>query len=387
MNALLFCFLFLSAVLPGSDTIHVQPADEWNLLTSQTSGWLAADGIYSVSDPKGTNIYFLFSDTLCGTTKNFGREFDDVFMANHTFWRVSSTSGKASFYIPQRKQNLLPDRYWLQDAFFQDGNLHFTAMIPEKKTWKPKRLDWVTLPLLPDGTPNFENAQIVPEIPLLADTPETAFVLGAAIFEDAGDGFLYVFGYADQKNSFSRKDLIAARVKPEDVLDFTQWRFWNGKEWGTQLTECTYLAKDISAEFSISPIPAGPLAGKFLLVCTRGGISPIVEYRIGDSPIGPFGPGKELWRVPEHRDGISAYNAKAHPALSTSEELVFTYYLNRLGHLPRTPSEYRPRFLRVRYADLVENPLDPALEHRIPKAGKSETFSSKVRGKDSLRGK
>lgn len=345
-------FLFCPFSLEGQE---VRPAEKWNALLAQSSGWLAADGIYSVAEPRGECVYFLFSDTICGTTKNSGREFDDVFMVNHTFGRFSSISGDADFYIPSRGQNLLSERIWLQDAFFHDGKLHFTAMCPESRTWKPARLDWVTLGFLADGTPDFQNAVIRKNVPLLADSPERAFVLGAAILEETDDAFLYVFGYADQKNEFSRKDLIAARVKPESLADFEKWRFWNGTEWGTELTECAFLVKGISPEFSISPIPAGPLAGKFLLVYTRGGISPFVEYRIGESPIGPFGPARELWRVPEHRDGVSAYNAKAHPALSTSEELIFTHNLNRLGQLPRTPSEYRPRFLRVRYADLYEN--------------------------------
>ena len=42
MNCIL---IFLMAALTA------QPADEWNALTNQTSGWLGADGVYSAKNP------------------------------------------------------------------------------------------------------------------------------------------------------------------------------------------------------------------------------------------------------------------------------------------------------------------------------------------------
>ncbi len=311
-------------------------------------GWLAADGVYSVREPEQGNVFFLFSDTICGTTQKNGQKFHDVFMVNHSFWKLSP-EGKRECFIPDKGKNLLPDRFWLQDAIFLDGKLHFSAMIPNPGNWKPARMDWVTLSLLPNGTPDFQNPEIIPNVPLLVKTPDRDFVWGAAILEDADDGFLYVFGYLDQKKEFSRKDLIAARVNPKRLTDFSAWRFWNGQNWCEDKNQSCPLVKNISAEFSISRIPAGPQKGSFILVNTRGGISPIVEYRTADSPIGPFSEPKIICRAPEHKNGISAYNAKAHPALSTDEYLVFSYNLNRLGTLPRSPAEYRPQFWRIDY--------------------------------------
>jgi len=323
--------------------LNPEPATEWNALTAQTSGWLAADGIYSVKEPETGDVYFLFSDTMCGTTRDGGRAFDDVFMANHSFWRLSA-EGSLQTFVPPRRQNLLPERYWLQDGVFQGGKLKFTAMIPDPKTWKPQRIDWVSLPLKEDGTPDFPNAEIQKNVPLMRETPDARLVFGAAICDDAQDGFLYVFGYADQKKAFSRKDLIVARVRSEELEGFSAWRFWNGRGCGEEMAEVESLAENISCEFSVSRLASG----KFQLVYTRNCISRTVEYRLAERPFGPFEKPKVLYEIPPLPEGVSAYNAKAHPAISGSNELIFTFNVNRLGSLPHTPMEYRPVFMRVR---------------------------------------
>ncbi len=337
-------FVLLNAVSSASVPVRCE-------IVYPNDGWLAADGVYSVLEPQKKNIYFLFSDTICGTTQNEGREFLDAHMVNHSFW-MRSPDGQYRYFIPPKGQNLLPDRYWLQDALFLDGKLHFSAFIPDANDWKPLRMDWVILSFLPDGTPDFQNPVIIPDIPILRRTPSQDFVLGAAILEDANDGFLYIFGYVDQKYEFSRKDLVAARVKPNQLTNFSAWRFWDGKNWNTDLRQSYPLVKNISAEFSVSRLPAGPQKDAFLLLNTRGGISPVVEYRVASSPTGPFSAPKIICRAPECQNRIFAYNAKAHPALSSNEYLVFSYNLNRLGTLPRAPAEYRPQFWRVKYENM-----------------------------------
>lgn len=328
-------------------------AAPWNELLNQTSGWLAADGVYSIRNPESRCVYFLFSDTFCGSTQNDGKDFGEgVFMANHSFVKLTP-EGNAEFFVPERGQNLLPDRYWLQDGTFQGNRLHFTAMIPDPKTWKPLRLDWVSLPFQANGTPDFANAEIRRNVPLLAQTPKGPVVFGAAFTEDAGDGFLYVFGYLDQREAFSRKDLVAARVRPSELTNFSAWRFLTRSGWSEDPTQCEPLAEGISCEFSVSRIPSGPLAGRFLLVDTQNGISPLIEYRTAPTPTGPFSPPTVCCRVPEHQNGISAYNSKAHPAISTSETLILSANLNRLGSLPHHPQEYRPRFFELRWDALV----------------------------------
>ena len=79
---------------------------------------------------------------------------------------------------------------------------------------------------------------------------------------------------------------------------------------------------------------------------------------LGASPIGPFGRGHRIWRCPEvaEHEQVFAYNAKAHPHLSPSGELLISYNLNSMdffGELLKDATIYRPRFLRLPLALLA----------------------------------
>ena len=86
-----------------------EEAPEWDAFLERRDGWLAADGIYSldlgrdVADENAVKVdanpptsqktsvatprktLFLFSDTFGGSTKNAGRDFDEIKMSNHSF--------------------------------------------------------------------------------------------------------------------------------------------------------------------------------------------------------------------------------------------------------------------------------------------------------------
>ena len=341
MNCIL---IFLLAALSA------QPADEWNALTNQSSGWLGADGVYSAKNPSDGSLYFWFSDTFCGTTQDEGLRFKDIYMVNHSFW-YKPANGKLEVFIPEKGSNLFPDRYWIQDGVFLDGTLHLFAMRCGKN-WKPERIDLISLPIRDDGKPDFAHAVIEKDVPLQAPNEKGQVVFGGAVLDKPIDGYYYIYGYQDNAQERSRKDMVAARVPVEKFCDVSAWRYWDGQDWVEDIKRCAPLAKGISCEFSVSPIPSGPEKGRFIQVNTRRGISPFVEYRIGDSPIGPFSEPTTIYRAPEHKDGVSVYNGKGHPDLSTDEYLIISYNVNRLGRLPRNPMEYRPRFIRLRYEDL-----------------------------------
>ena len=341
MNCILF---FLMAALTA------QPADEWNELTNQNSGWLGADGVYSAKNPADGSLYFWFSDTLCGATQDNGRRFKDIYMVNHSFW-YKPANGKLEAFVPEKGRNLFPDRYWIQDGVLLNGTLHLFAM-KCGKNWKPERIDLISLPIRNNGKPDFAHAIIEKDVPLQSPNEKGQIVFGGAVLDKPIDGYYYIYGYQDNSQERSRKDMVAARVPVEKLTDVSAWRFWDGQNWGEDIKRCVPLAKGISCEFSVSPIPSGPEKGRFIQVNTRRGISPLVEYRIGDSPIGPFSEPTVIYRAPEFKDGVSVYNGKGHPDLSTDEYLIISYNVNRLGRLPHTPPEYRPRFIRLRYEDL-----------------------------------
>jgi hypothetical protein len=105
------------------------------------------------------------------------------------------------------------------------------------------------------------------------------------------------------------------------------------------------------AELSVTPVATGPLKGKYLLVSMH--VERKLYIRIGESPVGPFGPRIDIYRTQEPDAGqeIYTYNAKAHPSLSPTGEWLVTYNVNSRDwdSLVANGDIYRPRFLWVRF--------------------------------------
>jgi len=94
------------------------------------------------------------------------------------------------------------------------------------------------------------------------------------------------------------------------------------------------------------------------LIYTPGTIGSRIAARIGDRPTGPFGEERILHEEQETKrlgNGVFAYNAKAHPVLSKTGELLITYNINSNDNSFRVFKEadiYYPRFIRIRLDDL-----------------------------------
>ena len=417
------------ADLPRSAVFAQEEAPEWDALFERRDGWLAADGIYSVelgrdaaenavkldaksstpsdsavkpdvSSPISPNLadaaprgtLFIFSDTFGGSTKNDGRDFDEIKMSNHSFavlngsapesteidffWRrktenkefaptkalvPNSQNSQDSPNKQEKPERLAPhnplgvDR-WLQDGVAWRGRVWLSAILVGAG-WKPERIDAVSLGLDANGSPDFNDVLIDETAPLSFRTKTAQVVFGAAICDDAEDGFLYVFGYLDRFDVGSRKDLVVARAPRASFGDFSTWRYFDGRGWSPNVADAARpeagLVERVSTEFSVSKIPTGANAGRYLLVYTPGVIGNEIAFRVGETPWGPFGPETVFYRstVPqEFERGVRCYNAKAHPAFGDGEKILVSYNVNRLGTLPRRPAEYRPRFVWLRYS-------------------------------------
>ncbi len=350
------------------------------------------------ADAAPTKTLFIFSDTFGGSTKNDGRDFGERTMTNHSFavlsgsapeaseidffWRRSTKNGefapnKQDSQLGESAQNkkksensevrpTLPERLaprnplgvdrWLQDGVVWNGRVWLSAILVGD-AWKPKRIDAVSLGLDVNGSPDFNDVRIDETAPLSFKTEKTQVVFGAAICDDADDGFLYVFGYLDRFDVGSRKDLVVARALRASFGDFSTWRYFDGRDWSPNVADAARpeagLVERVSTEFSVSKIPSGANAGRYLLVYTPGVIGNEIAFRVGDRPWGPFGPETVFYRstVPqEFERGVRCYNAKAHPAFGDDKKILVSYNVNRLGTLARRPAEYRPRFVWLRYA-------------------------------------
>ena len=352
----------------------------------------------ALTAPTARKTLFLFSDTFGGSTKNDGRDFGERTMTNHSFavltgtapnpaniaffWRreakngefapikqdsrpsenaskrENSETGEETPTLPERlaPRNPLGVDRWLQDGVVWRGRVWTSALLVGAG-WKPERVDAVSLGLDANGSPDFNDVRIDETAPLSFKTEKAQVVFGAAICDDAEDGFLYVFGYLDRFDVGSRKDLVVARAPRASFGDFSTWRYFDGRGWSPNVADAARpeagLVERVSTEFSVSKIPSGANAGRYLLVYTPGVIGNEIAFRVGETPCGPFGPETVFYRstVPRQFErGVRCYNAKAHPAFGDGEKILVSYNVNRLGTLPRRPAEYRPRFVWLRYS-------------------------------------
>ena len=175
------------------------------------------------------------------------------------------------------------------------------------------------------------------------------------------DGYIYIYGYRDNFAAFSQKDLIVSRIHEDDFPDFSKLRYYDGRGWSANLADSAPVIRGISREYSVTPIPVGPKAGKYIAVFMDQCISGNIAYTIADTPYGPFGEVVRFYRAPEagqiildaagKEDTVFTYNAKAHPHLSKGSRLLISYNTN-VWKGNNTPYCYHPRFIRLDLATI-----------------------------------
>lgn len=367
----------------SAPVLSCTPADDWTALFDRAgarSGWLAADGIYSValngkdalsSASPSTQTLFFFSDTILGTADSAGKITRYNGMANHTAAVLDGNlpdTSKIEFYFGAKANmalsgdlNLFSQGQWLFDCFVQDGALYAIAF--SQRDWKPSQIDLIKIPLAEDGTPQFQKYKRTRNVSALLkklDNFDYAYGMGVHCnTESAGapdpDGYIYIYGYRDNFAAFSQKDLIVSRIHEDDFPDFKKLRYWNGSDWVENIEESALILERVSCEVSVTPITVGPYKGKYIAVYTQDVQSDRIMYAIGDSPVGPFDTPVQCYAVPETGDPavggkgtLYTYNAKAHPHISPAGKLLISYNVNVNGDdHARNTADYRPRFLSL----------------------------------------
>lgn len=353
----------------------VEEAPEWTALFNRTSGWFGADGIFAIplngkdneTAKATTETMLIFSDTMIGEISDSTLQPGAV-MVNNTVaylkgsepkedkvsfhWDKNEESKPKTLFIPDTPSAEKGDYYWLGDGFVNTELNNTTYIFAYRMRNLDKSEDWsfkemgTNLIALPSGSrpPFKEHRQI--ETPLRFDNGG----FGAGIFVNTKktgapnpDGYVYVYGVKGKE-----KNLMVARVFPEDFENFSAWRFWDGKEWNEDMEQIAFVTQDVSNELSVSSLPDG----RYALVFTLGGMSPTIGLRLGKTPYGPFGPVIKVWEAKEmQQKNYITYNAKAHPNLSAPGELLITYNVNAfdfMNELKANPNLYRPRFIKLK---------------------------------------
>jgi len=371
-----FLLLFAANIL-FAQAFTVVPAPEWNILFNRDSGWSGADGIYSIpldevethGNYQNTNTVFLFSDTFIGDVSPDGERLPGTVMVNNTaaflsrgdpdvsnirFIVAHENGNPRSLFIPTTPNTQPGEWYWLMDGIRHNGSFYIFASRMRSDPVSLFAREGLALIVIPPGSlPPFEN-HTQTELPfnIPPDGDRGAIVYGGAIMPNtvsAGaphpDGFIYIYGIREDFNPGNKK-VLAARVAEEDFPDPDSWRFFDGDNWVSEIMDAAVITDRVSSEFSVSPLQDG----RYILVFQIDCIGPNVGFRIGDSPVGPFGPAQEIYYCPEREyAGIYTYNAKAHPHLSEQGELLISYNVNTTNFWDHFQNAdiYRPRFVRL----------------------------------------
>ena len=340
-----------SRCIPISPISSVEDLNQLVVTVRGSAGFQGADVGADVTLQDGRRLW-VFGDTLRAST-----------FKGQRFVRNSMLIFKdrcADVVLPADHGALIPDR--------ADG-VGYWPMSIAKTTRKGYDLVGVAAQRVnnatsPDGTAAFEN--LGPAIALFVvirgGTPQLLAVKdigpdhggtkrttwGAA--STVKNGWVYLYGTANPHKAFVFGfSLKVARVRPDDILTQSRWRYWDGSRWQANASRAATL------------IPAAGGVSQTLSVFEQDGrwyaVSKRDEYIGTDlviwsspGPTGPFVAGPAVAKIPSEASGILRYMPLAHPDLLPEKGTVVVSYSQNdtdPGKVDANPFLYRPRFLRV----------------------------------------
>ncbi len=358
----------------------VEEATDWTGLFLRKSGWFGGDGIFAIpldgvdtsGAAKNQETLILFSDTVIGDIVNdslktgFTMVHNSVALLkggeakkeNIEFYYDKKANGKPeSMFIPATPNAKPGDYYWLGDGFVNHSMADATYVFGYRvRDTSSASFGFAevgnTIIKIPRGSkPPFEEQQQMDTPFFIAGNADGNGSFGAGIFantKDAAapnaDGYVYVYGLRGKA-----KNVMVARVKPEQFETFSEWRFWDGTTWNADINATANITDRASNELSVTPLKDG----RYAMVFQTDGIGNTVGLRLSNHPEGPFGPIIKIWECQEPKiaKNFIVYNAKAHSNLSQPNELLISYNVNSFDFFKdilKYPNLYRPRFIRVK---------------------------------------
>lgn len=251
---------------------------------------------------------------------------------------------------------------WLQDgAVIGDELCLFPYQVVSDHT-QPEGMQFgimgifqIRIPLR-NGMPDFALAH-QKRTPLAYGNGISTFWYGGAVTANTiqaqaadPDGYVYVYGY---KTTGLLRQMVAARAKEADIAFFDKWEYYDGSRWQKDPLLAAPLLDHISTEFSVSQILKGRNRGKWLAVFTYDTNTPYLACAVGETMVGPFDVPGIFYKAPEieiFKSTTYCYNAKAHPQLSESDNVLVSYNTNTYSfdHNRANSDVYVPRFLRLK---------------------------------------
>lgn len=332
-------------------------APEIDSLFQSQDGWVGGDGAYSVVMPKGRALW-LFSDTWVGKVREGKRV--DVGMVNNTIGVQSqpmgpvtytirrSSDGKAhSFLTPDDKQGW----FWLQAGAIVDGRLiQFLNQVDKAGdggVWGFKSVGlWLGITTNPAKPPkDWQTSQR--KLSNAIFSPSRTLVWGSSVLVEGSK--VYVYGTDDIRTIGQlQRYLVLARANHNELADTSKWEYFDGGGWNKDIQKTYHLADHFATEHSVTKFGKG-----YLALYTENGLSSHVVARFAWNPWGPWTKQEVVYTCPEMGSipNTFTYAAKAHPSLSSGDEVVFSYVVNssEVSDVIRNSTLYWPRFVRARF--------------------------------------
>lgn len=311
-------------------------------------GWTGADSAYSVSLP-GNRVVWLYSDTFLGkVNSDRSRPEDSPFIHNSLI--LASPSGDMRTVTggtPRSPKSLIAPHkgddsetwYWVGDGVMEYGTLAVLILQFKRTGDGPLDFEYVRSGIASLHPPTFK----VTSVTLRKTSSETDSVQWAsAILSERH--YTYIYGIEDKG---AKKHVHLARVVKHGLSRGSAWQYWTGVRWSHQETDSARIASDVSNEFSVSRHGNG-----YSLITNdaREQWSPDIMVYDSYSPEGPFSNQRLLYRAPEKKGDVYAYNAKAHPELKPrAGRMVVTYNVNSLDQddIYKDVDLYRPRYMNI----------------------------------------
>ena len=368
---------------------------QWSELFHRYTGWSGADGIYSIplsgSESYSEKTLFVFSDTFIGDVDSVtNQRIPPTYMVNNTYaildgnepdnnniqfyYDLDNDSIPTSFFIPNTPESEPEDWYWLMDGISINETIYLYALRMDYDV-PPFSVDGVALIKFQLDEENQLSAIEQYDTPLFYQYDNGDYVwYGQAIMPLtnssevlAPDDYIYFYGVYNSSSS-NMKYMTVSRTQENTIEDYNSWEFWDGSEWTLDISDAELLTQQISPEFSVTQIDLG----NYIAIFQQGGVGRSVAYRTANNPTGPFDLFNIIWDAPEYNefDDVSAYNAKAHPHLSSPDRLLISYNVNtNIGgdfwyHFERGDL-YRPRFISIPVDDVFSLKVEP--ESSLPK--------------------
>ena len=243
--------------------------------------------------------------------------------------------------------------FWLQDGVIIDKKFYSLPYVvssddnqPEGFKFRIEGINLIECDVKEDYIDFSNNTQTITN--LYKHTPEITWNFGCGFLDNTSeDGYIYIYGYTKQFLDFEHGNrLRVARVKKENFKDLNEWRFFDGKQFVSNMEQAAPMLDHVSCELSIHKDD-----GKYIAIFTYDVQSRYIAYAISDTPYGPFDKTRIAYVCKENLcPNMYLYNAKAHPHLSKENDILVSYNINtsNFDENIKYGRTYGPRFINLK---------------------------------------